>query len=127
MLDRLLALVRRPFRREIEPAGPQYGALPYTVTDGQLVVLLITSRGRGKWIFPKGGLMADKTPWESARTRPMRRRASKEIDPPIGSISSPSPTSGLLRSRSRCSAQGLEPARGLEGDGPALSALGSAG
>lgn len=66
MIDRLLALARRPFLREIEPAGPQYGALPYTVVDGQLVVLLITSRGRGKWIFPKGGLIEGKTPWESA-------------------------------------------------------------
>ncbi|WMT92848.1 NUDIX domain-containing protein [Pelagibacterium sp. H642] len=53
-------------RPPLEPAGPQYGAIPYTVVDGQLVVLLITSRGRGKWIFPKGGLMSGKTPWESA-------------------------------------------------------------
>jgi 8-oxo-dGTP pyrophosphatase MutT (NUDIX family) len=36
------------------------------VRDGELVVLLITSRGRGKWIFPKGGLIRGKTPWESA-------------------------------------------------------------
>ncbi len=63
MLKRMLSLFRRP---ELEPAGPQYGALPYSVVDGQLVVLLITSRGQGKWIFPKGGQMKDKTPWESA-------------------------------------------------------------
>lgn len=50
----------------IEPAGPQVGALPYRVVDGQLTVLLITSRGRGKWIFPKGGLMEGRTAWESA-------------------------------------------------------------
>ncbi len=49
-----------------EPAGPQFGALPYTVLNGELVVLLITSRGRGKWIFPKGGLVEGMTPWESA-------------------------------------------------------------
>lgn len=60
---RLLSPFRRP---PIEPAGPQFGALPYRVVDGQVVVLLITSRGRGKWIFPKGGLMSGKTPWESA-------------------------------------------------------------
>lgn len=53
-------------RRPLEPAGPQYGAIPYTIVDGQLVVLLITSRGRGRWIFPKGGLMEGRTPWESA-------------------------------------------------------------
>lgn len=87
MLDRLLALIRRPFRREIEPAGPQYGALPYTVTDGQLVVLLITSRGRGKWIFPKGGLMEGKTPWESAAHEAYEEAGVEgEIDhTPIGS------------------------------------------
>ncbi|WP_196259908.1 NUDIX hydrolase [Pelagibacterium limicola] len=66
MLEKLLGLVRRPFRGQIEPAGPQYGALPYRFIDGQLVVLLVTSRGRGKWIFPKGALIEGKTPWESA-------------------------------------------------------------
>lgn len=66
MFEKLLALIRRSLPRETEPAGPQYGALPYTIVDGQLTVLLITSRGRGKWIFPKGGLMEGKTPWESA-------------------------------------------------------------
>jgi len=60
---RLLPLFRKP---PAEPAGPQFGALPYRIVDGQLVVLLITSRGRGKWIFPKGGQMSGKTPWESA-------------------------------------------------------------
>ena len=57
------ALFSRP---PVEPAGPQYGALPYQMVDGHLTVLLITSRGRGKWIFPKGGQMEGKTPWESA-------------------------------------------------------------
>jgi len=66
MLEKLFALVRRSFAREVEPAGPQYGALPYMIVDGQLTVLLITSRGRGKWIFPKGGLIDGMTPWESA-------------------------------------------------------------
>jgi 8-oxo-dGTP pyrophosphatase MutT (NUDIX family) len=63
---RLLNLLRRFSPRPPEPAGPQYGALPYTILDGQLVVLLITSRGRGKWIFPKGGLIEGMTPWQSA-------------------------------------------------------------
>lgn len=64
MFEKLFALFRPS--RHIEPAGPQFGALPYKVIDGQLVVLLITSRGRGKWIFPKGGQMTGKTPWDSA-------------------------------------------------------------
>lgn len=66
MPTRLLNLLRRFGPVPPEPAGPQYGALPYTILDGQLVVLLITSRGRGKWIFPKGGLVEGMTPWESA-------------------------------------------------------------
>jgi 8-oxo-dGTP pyrophosphatase MutT (NUDIX family) len=33
----------------------QYGALPFLVTDGQLRVLLVTTRGRRQdWIIPKG-------------------------------------------------------------------------
>ena len=60
-------LFRSLFKRPpVESAGPQYGAVPYTIVDGQLVVLLVTSRGRGKWIFPKGGLLTGLTPWESA-------------------------------------------------------------
>lgn len=60
-------LFSRLFRKpQVEPVGPQFGALPYKIVDGHLVVLLITSRGRGKWIFPKGRQMDGKTPWESA-------------------------------------------------------------
>jgi 8-oxo-dGTP pyrophosphatase MutT (NUDIX family) len=66
MIGRMVGFLRRFGRVRPEPAGPQYGALPYTIVDGQLVVLLITSRGRGKWIFPKGGLIEGMTPWESA-------------------------------------------------------------
>ncbi|HWJ87831.1 MAG TPA: NUDIX hydrolase [Pelagibacterium sp.] len=60
---RLLSMFRRP---PVEPAGPQFGALPYRIVDGQVVVLLVTSRGRGKWIFPKGGQIEGMTPWDSA-------------------------------------------------------------
>ena len=66
MLAKIAALIRRLRPGPPEPGGPQFGALPYTIVDGQLVVLLITSRGRGKWIFPKGGLIEGMTPWESA-------------------------------------------------------------
>ena len=66
MLERMLSLLRR-FRREPpETAGPQFGALPYALVEGQLVVLLVTSRGRGKWIFPKGRLIEGLEPWETA-------------------------------------------------------------
>lgn len=66
MLSRALKLLRGFSPVPPEAAGPQYGALPYTFVDNQLVVLLITSRGRGKWIFPKGGLTDGMTPWQSA-------------------------------------------------------------
>lgn len=41
----------------------QVGAL---CLDGRGRVLLITSRGTGRWVIPKGGLMADRTEAESA-------------------------------------------------------------
>lgn len=68
MLDRLMTIFRKLRGREIEPAGsgPQFGALPYTIVDGQLVVLLVTSRGRGQWIFPKGREIEGLSPWETA-------------------------------------------------------------
>ncbi|HIJ63023.1 MAG TPA: NUDIX hydrolase [Rhodospirillaceae bacterium] len=34
----------------------QYAALPYTVRDGELLVLLVTSRETGRWVIPKGWL-----------------------------------------------------------------------
>lgn len=66
MFSKFLSFLRRFRTTPPEAAGPQFGALPYTIIDGQLVVLLITSRGRGKWIFPKGGLTEGMTPWDSA-------------------------------------------------------------
>ena len=33
----------------------QYGALPFSITEtGEIRVLLVTTRGRGGWIIPKG-------------------------------------------------------------------------
>lgn len=32
----------------------QYAALPYAVRDGELQVVLVTSRETGRWILPKG-------------------------------------------------------------------------
>lgn len=44
----------------------QYGALPYRIVDGKLEVLLVTSKGRGWWIFPKGRAMKGLSAWETA-------------------------------------------------------------
>jgi 8-oxo-dGTP pyrophosphatase MutT (NUDIX family) len=32
----------------------QYGAVPVTVHDGEPMIMLVTSRGTGRWIIPKG-------------------------------------------------------------------------
>lgn len=45
---------------------PQSGAVPYRVTDKGVRFLLVTSRRTGRWLFPKGGLMTGREPWESA-------------------------------------------------------------
>jgi 8-oxo-dGTP pyrophosphatase MutT (NUDIX family) len=44
----------------------QVGAMPWTLVEGRLVFLLITSRQSGRWIFPKGGLSGSLGPAESA-------------------------------------------------------------
>lgn len=36
------------------PPRVQYGALPWRMKDGTLEVMLLTSRGTGRWVIPKG-------------------------------------------------------------------------
>ena len=51
---------------ETTPGLRQSGAMPYSVVEGRVVFLLITSRRTGRWIFPKGDIEPDMTPWDSA-------------------------------------------------------------
>lgn len=65
------------------PAAPksevrtQFGALCYRLRDGKPEVLLVTSRGSGRWIIPKGWPIPGRTPagmvlqeaWEEAGVR----------------------------------------------------------
>ncbi len=44
----------------------QFGALCYRMRRGKPEVLLITSRGSGRWIVPKGWPIDGKTPMQSA-------------------------------------------------------------
>jgi 8-oxo-dGTP pyrophosphatase MutT (NUDIX family) len=45
----------------------QYGALPYRFgAEGELELLLVTSRGRGRWIMPKGWPIKGLKPQEAA-------------------------------------------------------------
>lgn len=46
----------------------QFGALPWRLNDGKVQVLLVTSRGTGRWILPKGWPMHKATPAEAAAT-----------------------------------------------------------
>ncbi|MBV7409330.1 NUDIX hydrolase [Maritimibacter sp. DP1N21-5] len=44
----------------------QFGALPFRIREGKVQVLLISSRGTGRWIIPKGWPMNKSTPAEAA-------------------------------------------------------------
>ena len=44
----------------------QFAALCYRVVKGKMQILLITSRGTGRWIIPRGWPMDNKTPSEAA-------------------------------------------------------------
>lgn len=46
----------------------QFGAIPWRLNDGKVEVLLVTSRGTGRWILPKGWPMHEATPAEAAAT-----------------------------------------------------------
>ena len=44
----------------------QYAALPISLKEGKLQVLLITSRDTGRWIVPKGWAEKNIMPWDMA-------------------------------------------------------------
>ncbi|MBI1492572.1 NUDIX hydrolase [Halocynthiibacter styelae] len=46
----------------------QFGALCYRYHNDKLQVLLISSRGVGRWVIPKGWPMDEKTPAEASAT-----------------------------------------------------------
>lgn len=50
----------------------QFGALCYRIKGGKLEVLLITTRGRGDWIIPKGWPMSGETPGGAAATEALQ-------------------------------------------------------
>lgn len=57
MLQRLATSLRFRFVARQSEIERQAGAIPYAIVEGQVAVLLVTSRRSGRWIFPKGGLM----------------------------------------------------------------------
>jgi 8-oxo-dGTP pyrophosphatase MutT (NUDIX family) len=74
-------------RAEAPERQRQAGAIPYALVDGQVVFLLITARHSGRWIFPKGALSKNRTPWETAaREAQEEAGVSGEVaQQPIGS------------------------------------------
>ena len=55
-------------RKLFTPAeADQVGVVPYRIREGRIEVLLITSRGSGRWVIPKGGLLSGHGPRRSAR------------------------------------------------------------
>jgi 8-oxo-dGTP pyrophosphatase MutT (NUDIX family) len=73
VLDSLILLVRPP------ESVRQVGALPYDVVDGRVVFLLVTSRRSGRWIVPKGSLIAGETPYRSAEIEAMEEAGVEGI------------------------------------------------
>jgi len=47
------------------------GAVPFLIKGDQVIVLLVTSMSRARWIFPKGLPEGDETPEETARREAM--------------------------------------------------------
>lgn len=70
------------------PEHQQTAALCVRKKDGEPQVLLITSRGTGRWIIPKGWLMRGKTAGEAALIEAWEEagvKSSGQIQDPIGS------------------------------------------
>ena len=68
--SRLLRRLHRVFHgtpaMDVDVSGRQSGAIPYRIVDGKPRFLLVTSRGTGRWIFPKGGIAKSLGPLKSA-------------------------------------------------------------
>lgn len=62
----------------------QYGALCWRAKSGKVEVLLITSRGTGRWVIPKGWPISGKSPKQSA---------AQEAYEEAGVVGSPHPAS----------------------------------
>ncbi|MCB1497036.1 MAG: NUDIX hydrolase [Bauldia sp.] len=69
LVESAIALVERiapPPPASAPVAERQSGVIPYAIVESTPVFLLVTSRQRGRWIFPKGRIADGLKPWESA-------------------------------------------------------------
>ncbi|WP_300576870.1 NUDIX hydrolase [Phenylobacterium sp.] len=87
MLRRFIDWWRGPLPEDAATAPtPQAGAVPYRLTKAGPEFLLVTSRRTGRWLFPKGGLMRGRTPWESAAQEALEEAGVEGVvsDQPLG-------------------------------------------
>ncbi|PYE85648.1 NUDIX hydrolase [Pseudoroseicyclus aestuarii] len=68
LLNKSLQLPLRIARRKKGKARTQFAALPWRLQGGTVQICLITSRGSGRWILPKGWPINRQTPAEAAAT-----------------------------------------------------------
>jgi 8-oxo-dGTP pyrophosphatase MutT (NUDIX family) len=69
LTERAIALLERitpPPPAHLPVEERQSGVIPYAIVEATPVFLLVTSRQRGHWIFPKGKIPDHMTPAESA-------------------------------------------------------------
>jgi 8-oxo-dGTP pyrophosphatase MutT (NUDIX family) len=69
----------------------QAGAIPYTVLDGEIRILLVTSRGSGRWLIPKGNIDPGLTPAQAAAKEAYEEagiRGTITTDTPLGFFTS---------------------------------------
>jgi phosphohistidine phosphatase len=78
----------RPWYMKVRPWWfyQQSGVIPYRVVEGRVEVLLITSRGGGRWVIPKGIIDRGMSAGESARKEAFEEAGIKgELSPdPVG-------------------------------------------
>jgi 8-oxo-dGTP pyrophosphatase MutT (NUDIX family) len=64
------------------PLAQQIAALPVKWEDGKMRVLMVTSRGTGRWVMPKGWEMDGHKPWHAAEIEALEEAGA------VGSIGS---------------------------------------
>lgn len=64
----------------------QFAALPFRVSQGKVQICLVTSRGRGRWILPKGWPMDGRSPWAAAEREAFEEAGvkGKAYETPLG-------------------------------------------
>jgi 8-oxo-dGTP pyrophosphatase MutT (NUDIX family) len=70
------------------PLLRQAGVIPYRVIDGKVELLLVTSRGSGRWIIPKGNVGAGSTVIKAAEAEAFEEAGVRGVikrDMPLGS------------------------------------------